>query len=122
MHRCSHGHGDELPNGFELIPDSRSADRISSLEWNGITRTVRLSDRVIFGLLAVAVSHPINADVTTGDIGYLTFGGRVRFEIANVWGRRSFFEAVVADDPVPSVLLDFSNHLVTTAESEDVDG
>lgn len=22
IHRCSHGHGDELPQGFELIPDA----------------------------------------------------------------------------------------------------
>ncbi|MEO7223651.1 MAG: hypothetical protein ABIY37_14375 [Devosia sp.] len=49
VHRCAHGHGDELPAGFELIGDAKGPPGVThfSLELG----KVRLSDRIIFGLL-----------------------------------------------------------------------
>jgi hypothetical protein len=60
IHRCTHGHGDELPDGFELIPDASGPSRITRM-WIEKGK-VRLSDRSIFGLLSVAVLSPVNTD------------------------------------------------------------
>jgi hypothetical protein len=58
IHRCGHAHGDELPDGFELLQDAAGPTRVTRML---IERgKVRLSDRVIFGLLAVAVLSPVN--------------------------------------------------------------
>ena len=46
IHRCSHGHGDDLPDGFELLPDASGPPRQTRMQ---IAKgKVRLSDRVIF--------------------------------------------------------------------------
>ena len=56
IHRCAHAHGDDLPGGFELLSDAAGPPRVTRVE---IERgKVQLSDRVIFGLLAVAVLSP----------------------------------------------------------------
>ena len=60
IHRCTHGHGDELPNGFELLPDAAGPARFTRMS---IERgKLRLSDRAIFGLLAIAVLSGANTD------------------------------------------------------------
>ena len=56
VHRCYHGHGDELPDGFALIQDAAGPKRVTRMEIE--QGKVRLSDRIIFGLLAVAVLIP----------------------------------------------------------------
>jgi len=60
IHRCCRGHGEELPNGFDLFRDAAGPTHLTTME---ITKgTVRLSDRIIFGLVAVAVlSQPTEA-------------------------------------------------------------
>jgi hypothetical protein len=106
VHRCSHGHGDELPDGFELLPDAAGPDRHTRMK---IERgKVRLSDRVIFGLLAVAVLSPENADQNVPDDYYLTYAGE-RLPINEWWGRAADFPAVVAREQLPSVKLDFGS-------------
>ena len=53
IHRCSHGHGVELPNGFDLIADAEAEPEVTRMKIeNG---KIRLSDRTVFGLVAVAV-------------------------------------------------------------------
>lgn len=106
IHRCSHGHGDELPGGFELIQDVRGPMRQTRCE---IQRgSIRLSDRIIFGLIAVAVLSPANKDQHVPDGYYLTFGATEKLIINDWWGRAVDFPAVAATDPVPSVKLDFA--------------
>jgi hypothetical protein len=56
IHRCAHAHGDDLPGGFEVLSDAAGPPRITRVEIE--CGKVRLSDRVIFGLLAVAVLSP----------------------------------------------------------------
>jgi hypothetical protein len=51
IHRCSHGHGQALPAGFELINDA-ALDEVTTIKV--AEGRIRLSDRIIFGLLAVA--------------------------------------------------------------------
>jgi hypothetical protein len=70
---------------------------------------VRLSDRVIFGLLAVAVLSPANRDQAINELdGYfLTFGESAKLVINEWWGRADDFP--VAQDPTPQLKLDFGN-------------
>lgn len=55
IHRCAHGHGDELPDGFELMPYQEPVV---------ITRVaagkIRMSAATVLGLLAVGVFAPEN--------------------------------------------------------------
>jgi hypothetical protein len=106
IHRCSHSHGDELPGGFELIQDAAGPARLTRCE---IKRgAIRLSDRVIFGLIAVAVLSRANTDQQVPNGYYLTFGTSTKLIINAWWGRAADFPAIAATDPVPSVMLDFA--------------
>ncbi|MFC3241734.1 hypothetical protein ACFOJ6_04545 [Gordonia humi] len=52
IHRCSHGHGDELPDGFELTPYK---NRSGVHEYSFENETARFPASVVLGLLAIAV-------------------------------------------------------------------
>jgi hypothetical protein len=109
IHRCCHAHGDELPDGFELLRDAAGPKRLTHML---VERgKIRLSDRVIFGLLAVAVLSPANRDQAISELeGYfLTFGESAKLVINKWWGRAYEFPAIVAQDPTPQVKLDFRN-------------
>ena len=107
VHRCTHGHGDELPDGFTLIQDVTGPKRVTRME---IQRgKVRLSDRIIFGLIAVAVLSPENTDQSVPDGYHLTFGDSVQLMINEWWGRAKDFPAIAAQEPMPQVKLDFGD-------------
>lgn len=113
IHRCHHGHGEALPGGFELLQEASGQPGYTSMTVEkkapGMGR-VRLSDRVIFGLLAVAVFSPANVGQEVPDGYHFTFGRRpVRLEINEWWGRAADFPAVAALEPVPRVTLDFAH-------------
>jgi hypothetical protein len=113
IHRCCHGHGEALPGGYELIRDAAGQHGRTRMEIKkeapGMGR-VRLSDRVIFGLLAVTVLSPVNADQAVPDGYHLTFGRRpLRLEINDWWGHAADFPAIAATEPVPCVRLDFAH-------------
>lgn len=107
VHRCTHGHGDELPKGFELLPDAAGPDGVTRMQV--LRGAVRLSDRILFGLLAVAVLSPANADQRV-PAGYrLTYAGHP-LEINDWWGRKTDFCELIANGPeLISVALDFSD-------------
>jgi hypothetical protein len=109
VHRCAHGHGNELPDGFELLPDAAGPPRRTRMLVE--KGKLRLSDRVIFGLIAVAVLSPVNVDQTVPDGYHLTFGGKAKLPINEWWGRASDFSSISDQDPVPSVKLDFGDWL-----------
>jgi hypothetical protein len=106
FHRCTHGHGDELPDGFALISNAAGPDGQTNMV---ATRgSVQLSDRVIFGMLAVAVFSPPNTDQTV-PVGYhLMFAGTV-LPIKEWWGRAADFAALSALHPLPSITIDFAH-------------
>jgi hypothetical protein len=107
IHRCSHGHGDELREGFDLIPDVAGSHRRTRMY---VERgKVRLSDRIIFGLIAVSVFSPANKDQLVPDGYYLTFGSSTTLMINECWGRAAEFPAIAAQDPVPLVKFDFGD-------------
>ena len=106
IHRCSHGHGDELPGGFALIPDARGEAGRTTV---GIEAgAIQLSDRIIFGLIAVAVMCPVNEGQLVPDGYHLTFGRAAeKLMINDWWGRSADFAAIAAKEPMPSVTMDF---------------
>lgn len=108
IHRCCHGHGDELPKGFELFQDAKGVPRLTRIAVSISDGTIRLSDRIIFGLIAVAVFSPVNKGQVVPDGYYLTFGVAEKMIINEWWGRAADFPAVAATDPIPIVKLDFS--------------
>jgi hypothetical protein len=106
IHRCSHGHGDELPGGFALIPDARGQPGHTTVEIQ--KGSIRLSDRIIFGLLAAAVMCPTNKDQKVPGGYHLIFGRAAeKLFINDWWGRSQDFPAVAAKESLPSVTLDF---------------
>ncbi|POR72794.1 hypothetical protein [Pseudomonas syringae] len=106
VHRCTQGHGLELPDGFELFPDAAGPDRCTRF---GVEKgKLQLSDRIIFGLLGVAVFSPVNIGQKVPDGYHLKFAGTVMF-INDWWGRSADFLNLSASEPLPSVLLDFSS-------------
>jgi hypothetical protein len=107
IHRCSHGHGEELPGGFELISDASGPERLTHLQI--VKGAVRLSDRMIFGLIGVAVLSPVNIGQSV-PVGYhLTFGASERLLINEWWGRTPDFAALAAEQALPLVKLDFGD-------------
>lgn len=106
VHRCTQGHGEELPQGFELWADAAGADR--QTRFSVQKGMVQLSDRVIFGLLAVAVLSKTNVGQVVPDGYYLSFAGTI-LPINEWWGRAADFEPMVANENLPSVILDFQH-------------
>jgi len=106
VHRCTHGHGDELPDGFELRRDTLGPNRITTLHFE--RGKVQLSDRMVYGLIAVAVLAPVNRDQDIPDGYYLTFGNSEELYIHDWWGRAVDFPAILARDPIHQVKLDLT--------------
>ena len=110
IHRCSHGHGQALQEGFELIRDA-GVNEVTTIEAK--EGRLRLSDRVIFGLLAVAVLDPVNKGQAVPDGYYLSLN-RQQFPINDWWGRAADFTAFL-DPNQPQVKLDFAEWTDVTA-------
>ena len=106
IHRCTHGHGDELPDGFDLLPDASGPSRLTHMLVE--KGKVRLSDRVIFALLAVTVLSPANVDQSVPD-GYWLSLGRVQLPIKDWWGRAADFPPIAAQEQLPQVTLNFGD-------------
>lgn len=107
IHRCCHGHGDEMPDGFELIPDAAGPRRITRLEIeNG---KVRFSDRIIFGLISVAVLDTVNVGQKVPNGYHLVFGNSGPLYINEWWGKKAEFQALIDEEPIPLVKLDFGD-------------
>lgn len=103
VHRCTEGHGDELPDGFELLSNSTGQAGVTHLMF--APGKVRLSDRIVWALLAVAVLAPENGDQQVPD-GYTLSYGRNNYvmEINRWWARASDFGIVLASDPPPPLV------------------
>jgi hypothetical protein len=105
IHRCNHGHGTPLPVGYELIADTRTKpDRTTMTVKKNLAGkwVVQLSDRAIFGMLAIALLVPENADQRIPDGYHLTYTsttGDIRARLDNEWwGRAADFAAITAMD------------------------
>lgn len=85
VHRCVHGHGEELPGGFQLLPDVHGPDLVTHMVGDFVDETVQLSDRVIPALVCAAVVAPENADQRAAEGSWLSYEGR-RFIVNECWG------------------------------------
>ena len=105
IHRCTHGHGDELPDGFALITNAADTPDYTRMEMQ--RGKLRLSDRMIFALLAVAVFSPANKGQRIPSAYFLTWGADAKMPIHEWWGRADDFKTIVASGPpMPYVTLD----------------
>lgn len=106
IHRCSHGHGDELPFEFRLVEDE-----IGSMSHIiGERGVVRLPWNTIFGLLAVAAAHEENTDQRVRDDQYLSCGvPTMTFDVADWWGRKADFLAKLETQRHIAVKLDWAD-------------
>jgi hypothetical protein len=107
IHRCTHGHGDELPDGFELLPDSSGP--LGQTRVKVSRGKIQLSDRIVFGLVAVCVLADVNSDQIVPDGYHLTYGASGPLMINDWWGRSNEFRTVIATEILPSVHLDFTD-------------
>lgn len=93
IHRCTHGHGDELDAGFALIPDTDAFPGLTRLTID--TGTVRFSDRTVMALLAVVVLCEANIGQEVPD-GYALWFESQSYPINEWWGRRDeFYEQAI---------------------------
>jgi hypothetical protein len=120
VHRCTHGHGDELPEGFELVADDASTPGRTWTVWS--PEKVRLSHRIIWGLLGVAVMHPANRGLSVPPGYHFTFGATARLEINEWWGRAEDFPSIASLEPMPSVTMDFSTWGYGKKKEADAEG
>jgi hypothetical protein len=109
IHRCTHGHGAEMPQGFELRPDFGSGSANTSIQIE--EGRVQLSDRILFGLLAVAVMAPENTGQQTPAGYHLTLAGQI-YEINDWWGKREEFEQVCVPLNAVQVHMDFGDWMI----------
>jgi hypothetical protein len=107
VHRCTHGHGDELPDGFELIPDAAGPpERTNVLVSDG---KVMLSDRTLFGMIAICVVCDANMNQTVPEGYFLTFGADHKLIINEWWGREADLLTLVSSVQLPNVKMDFGD-------------
>lgn len=105
IHRCSHGHGDELPEGFTLLADAHRNDGETYLEAS--RGKLQLSDRIIFGILAVAICADVNRGQTVPEGYVLTWRNNI-LPINQWWGEAEAFKAMTREFHIPLLTLDFS--------------
>ncbi|MEP7179497.1 MAG: hypothetical protein ABI775_10435 [Pseudonocardiales bacterium] len=112
IHRCTHGHGDELPNGFECLPPD--GDKVT-FTVNIDSGTVAMSTTAILGLIAVAVLCPPNHDQEI-PMTYSVWQplmaddgrrDRVVIPIHQWWGRLNDFRAILQKFPRGKLTLEF---------------
>ena len=106
VHRCTHGHGDELPDGFGLIADAAGQTSLTRMVVE--KGKVRLSDRIIFGLLAATIVAPESIGQIVPPTYHLTFAGE-QLLINEWWGRTTDFLLLTSRVTLPSVKLDFTD-------------
>lgn len=86
IHRCSHAHGAEVPDGFEFIPDV--ADNTGTTALHIQLGAIGLSDRFIWALINILVLDPVNKGLDAPELnGYwLEMGGKKRL-VSDILGR-----------------------------------
>lgn len=105
IHRCAHGHGDELPSGFELTPIKNGQAEM----WFAVGGRVQLPASVVSGLIAIAVFAPENKGQVIPPVYQLNIA-KQKFFINQWWGREAEFRDLVRVDQFPpGITIDFSH-------------
>ncbi len=89
VHRCAHGHGDHVEEGFELKPSPGNPGNHSM---RFTPDAVQLPESAILGLVAIAVLAPENSEQRAWDASIPWVGGTL--VVNKWWGRKSEFVAL----------------------------
>lgn len=122
VHRCAHGHGDEVPFGWELVPNESAQFWLIELRID--EKTVRLPESVVWGLLATVVLAETNRNQQSIDPIYLLYwdppgtSGEDRLEmpINEWWGRESDFLAITLQRPRSFIRMTSDGPIYVTIE------
>ncbi len=109
-HRWSHGHVEELPNGFELTPDGPRPRGVHI--WR--EGKIELPASVVIGLLAIAVFAPENKGEAIPD-GYQLSWYQYVFIICLWWGWQDHFREIIGTARPSAATLDFGEAWATWA-------
>ena len=69
---------------------------------------VQFFDNLIFGMLAVAVTSPVNAAQSATDGCYLTLH-EMKFNVKDWWGKREELLAILSQIDFPVITIDFAH-------------
>jgi hypothetical protein len=89
--RCSHAHGDEVPEQFSVIPGKSAF----LSEWVVGADELHMPDKVVFALLAIAVFSKANRDQKSDGTWFLSLGDE-HFPLVEWWGREDDFRPTAA--------------------------
>jgi hypothetical protein len=103
IHRRSHGHEEDLPNGFELTPYGPRPAEVHI--WKD--GRIQLPAAVVIGLLAIAVFAPENKGERIPD-GYQLSWFQYEFNICLWWGWQDHFREIISTAGIQQQTLDFS--------------
>jgi hypothetical protein len=103
VHRWSHGHDDELPEGFELTPHGPRPAGVQV--WR--SGKIQLPASAVIGLLAIAVFAPENKGEAIPE-GYQLSWYQHVFHICLWWGWQDHFREIISTAQIPQVTLDFA--------------
>ncbi|WP_081877986.1 hypothetical protein [Nocardia brasiliensis] len=108
IHRCCHGHGEDLPDGFELTPPGGGTDdpRLSILEAD--EGELRLPAFTALGLVAIAVFAPENKGQQIPAGYYLSLFDRT-FTIVDWWGWGDHFLEIASTFNLVRVEMDWTD-------------
>lgn len=102
IHRCGHGHDDELPNGFEL---TRHAARDTKVHiWR--EGKIQLPASTVLGLVAIAVFAPENKGEAI-PINYKLSWYQHDFQINGWWGWQDHFREIIGAAQFSRMTVDF---------------
>lgn len=104
VHRCGHGHGAELPNGFELTPHGPRPAGVHI--WRG--GKIQLPASAVLGLLAIAVFAPENKGQFI-PVNYQLSWYQHVFEISGWWGWQDHFREIISVAQFPHAPIDFGD-------------
>ncbi len=102
IHRFSHDHADELPEGFELTPyvAGKTVLRIA------LDGKVQLTSPTVIGLLAIAVFAPENKGESIPSSYQLSWYQHT-FYVASWWGWQDHFREMISVVQSPNNVLDY---------------
>lgn len=82
--RCGHAHGDEIPEGFKVLPSEGNWRS----QWLIGKNTLRLPDRIVWALLSISIFAKVNERQKVQQIGAfnITLGDH-HFPVKEWWGQ-----------------------------------
>lgn len=104
VHRCAHGHGDELRSGFELTEPDETSDGLPVSRIEVEQGKVRLPASTIIGLVAVAVFAPENKGQPISADHWMSWRGN-EFLVRDWWGRAADFVEIIEGAELQQVTM-----------------